>query len=296
MISKCTQLNTNEFVASIQKRKIGQFLDLGRNLSMSVMASLDGLDRSISSALDKNVSFGVPLLCARGLIADMPLLQVPRSVLHQRLPDWLVCGQQKVYMPNYFVCTAPLEGLISSLRRSSVLSEAKQLYMYEMRFREMPLYKNYLNGLSHGSFPVRNGVPLNTPQRLDEYFKRYVALFESIKQHGLLRQKDSLAKARYLNKTSIVRKWTANWSERDIGVALGGANKIVALPGGKHRAAIAMVLGLPTAPAQVRMVHSDWLRSLNKPDNVSWHDAILEGVAHLARSLEVQGEKCLTAG
>jgi ParB-like chromosome segregation protein Spo0J len=81
---------------------------------------------------------------------------------------------------------------------------------------------------------------LRTRADVDEYFERFVALFRSIEQHGVVRR--------------------AAGRDRDIGVALGPWGDLVRLPGGQHRLAIASVLGLERIPVQIRMVHADLLR------------------------------------
>lgn len=300
MTHECKQIPANLVVSADKNRRYLQWLAAqimpGFGVSLLPGYRNSQFEQAIERALDAKDGFAVHTAVSRHLIQKMPLLSVPTSVLTTRLHDWVEYKTRRIYAPDYFICSCSWDEVLSPLKRSAIFGEAMQLQKNGMQYKEMRIYAKYSDSIEKGLAPVRNGTRLESVEMLDAYFARYVQLFESVKVHGLLSQAEVRKRKAEEREPFAVVKWLRSRAERDIGVALGPDGNHVALPGGKHRAAIAIALGIRAVPAQVRMVHSDWLRSLNKPDNVSWHDAILEGVAHLARSLEVQGEKCLTAG
>lgn len=247
-------------------------------------------DAEISQSLLLESPFCISRNSAWKFIESLPLMRVPTTFLNVRLHDWVDWQGHKIYTPRYFVCAAPFESLLMPLTRSAILQEATQLKKYQMRFREMPLYEKYFKKIRRGCLHSRNGIAIRSAAQLDSYFLNYIKLFNSIGEYGLLSKsemQDGLDGHLYFSR---LRNKVRSYFFNDIEVAIGPNGEIVALAGGKHRASIALVLDLPYAPVKVRMVHVDWLISLKKSANVSWKEAIFEGVEHLARSVEKKGD------
>lgn len=292
---ECSLIPVSWLSAQEKKRRYWRWAasQINSGIGLSLIASYyeKRLDVEIDDALKQLAPFCVLAITAKKLVGNLPLLDAPTAVLATRLHDWVGWRGQSIYTPDYFICATSWENLLTPLKQSAVFSEAVQLKKYAMRFREMPLYNKFIVRIKQGDPPVRNGVMLTSTILLDAYFTRYVRLFESIQAQGLVSQTNKRGFEKMHFSFSGLRSKVSGWFDKDIGVAVGPNGQLVALPGGKHRASIAIVLGLPVVPVQVRMVHVDWLRSLNRSRNLSWQDAILEGVNQLGKLRQSQGYK-----
>lgn len=169
-----------------------------------------------------------------------------------------------------------------------MLLEARQLHHAQLDYRRTRVYARCMEQAQAGTPVWRNQMPLRTPEQIQDYFERFVALFESIKAQGVrpIGRLTAAESARFGPSPS--RRWKTQWGERDIGVALGPDGQMLLLPGGKHRWSVATVLKLSHVPAQVRMVHVDWLRQLPRRPGQSRVNAVAEGLAAV-RQQHAQG-------
>lgn len=166
--------------------------------------------------------------------------------------------------------------------KSAAMVEANQLLAHRFDFRQTRVYQRHKSRLDPDNGLRRYNLALGTVQQLDDYFERYVALFRSVQVHGLLPHDQAAHLGTPLARPSLIRDWRSARYERDIGVAVGPKGELLALPGGKHRLAIAHALGLPTVPVEVRLLHTGWLAGLNADAPQDWLAAIGQGLQGLA--------------
>jgi len=156
--------------------------------------------------------------------------------------------------------------LLSPLFHNQVYQEALQLKAAGLRFHETQTYADYCEAVACSRPRMRNYRLLDTRERVDAYFAGFAHLFESIAAHSLQRRRSLRRSACHQGAATTRRKpswrlWFSEWNERDIGVAVSAVGSLHRLPGGQHRMAVAHILGLPTVPTTVRLLHSAWVSS-----------------------------------
>lgn len=253
-------------------------------------ASVDGilartverrLARVLRDADREHAQFTLPVAYGLQLFRGHLDLVLDMSVLSSRLHDWVQSGGLLQHSSSYFVCLGSWDHLLSPAKRSAVMREAIELHQARLDYRATPSYARYI-ALADARTPVtRNQIALSSPQRIADYYERFVALYRSIEAHGVLpmRRVPQPVANRFLRRG--LPSWVLASGERDIGVAIGPQGATVLLPGGKHRLAVAIVLGIHRVPVEVRMLHLDWIRRLPTGGRHSLISAIEDGLEGL---------------
>lgn len=226
--------------------------------------------------------FAVPVPLALVHFGDSLLIDVPAASIHLRLPDWVSYGALRLHLSDYFIGGGNWRSMAQPVRESAVALEARELAEHGLDYRRTRAFANYLKGAQAGTPMTRNGVRLESPALVEGYFERFVALFRSIQEHGVRRL---AAVRRGVSETtcpSLIRGRAKEWGEKEIGIALGATGEIFRLPGGQHRTAIALVLGMETLPVQIRLVHAQWLRQALASADGDITAAIRGGIAQMA--------------
>jgi len=221
------------------------------------------------------LDFAVPTCLAEAAIGHSLEIEMPTMALHTRMHDWVRAGGQTWHTGYWFVSSGDWSRLLLDASDSAVMREARQLKECDFDFRETASYQRYVRGLDEDFKVVRNRVHLDSREKLDAYFERYVRLFRSIQRHGVLRIAEA-APRQLASSTAPDRDYPVT-DEQDIGIAIGPDGDPILLPGAKHRLAIATLLELATVPVQIRMVHTNWLRQLD--NDAGWCNRIANGIA-----------------
>lgn len=195
---------------------------------------------------------------------------VPTSLLTHRLHDWVRFGFEITHTGDFFLSSADWGACLTAVAECAVLEEARQLQAADFHYRQTASFAHYLRCKAEGHPLVRNKVRLDTQAKVEAYFERFVALYESIAQHGFQPLRAARRLTTRFDRPSSVRGAFTAWGEKDLGIALSADYGAVLLPGGKHRLAIALVLGLPRIPVRVRMLHVSWLQQLGPVPPGQW--------------------------
>lgn len=243
------------------------------------------LNRRLAAGLRGEAEFSVPVSHAVQALRGGLSLEVDLGLLGVRLQDWVRCGTRVVHTADHFLFTADWSELLFAGEQTRTMCEARALSAARLDFRRAATYTEDLRRVQAGDFFRRNKVTIDSEALLDAYYSRFVRLFASIGEHGVLPLAQARRRAPGLAGVSAVRGWRVDRGERDIGVAVGPQGELVVLPGAKHRLAIAAVLGVRRVPVQVRMVHGDWLRA-QRLEGACWAEAVLAGIDELAARMK----------
>ena len=181
---------------------------------------------------------------------------IPADAVEALMLDVVEVGQRSFHTGRWFIGAGDWSGVLLPFTRHQISREAKELKAAGLRFRDTRCYAAYRRRAEAGKPMVRNRLVLDTPAAVDAYFEGFVALFESIAEYGLRRRADFAARGSWRVGR---RRWLAELGEQDIGVALAADGRLVKLPGGQHRFAIARALGLKEVPVQLRLLHVEAL-------------------------------------
>lgn len=260
--------------------------DLRRTLHVALAAPLASravferlLRHAVRSTGNGEMRFLVPAVVARTHFGNTLQLEIPSAWIDQRLPDWIEHAGRRYNVNDFFLGAGDWSGLTHTFMDSTVATEAIELHEHKLDFRRTGAYHAYLSRMEAGQPVMRNRVRLASPELIEAYFARFVSLFRSIETHGLMRLADARRRTVQMSTAAGLRRWRADFAERDIGVAIGRSGEVYRLPGAQHRTAIALVLGIPRLPVEVRLVHADWLRGLYMPDCEGLATALRTGLA-----------------
>lgn len=210
----------------------------------------------------------VPLGVVLPAIGTQLVGTLPVSAVIQRLHDWFLLDGRIAHINHYFQLSGNWQPLVSAIDESLVMREAVQLYAAGFHYQDTVIYDQYRRRIAMGKPVLRGKVLLDRPELIDAYFARFVELFHSVKTNGLHFLSDYADVVADRPGLPAWRTRWIEWSEREIGVAIGADGSFYRLPGGQHRTAIARVLGLPALPVQVRLVHAEWMA--RQPEKTPW--------------------------
>jgi hypothetical protein len=172
--------------------------------------------------------------------------------LHDRVHD----GRRGIQLSRYFLDNGDWTDIVAPIADTVEHRETVELVEYGARYARMPSFRRMVRR-AHRKKPVRRyGGRLDTEEKIHAYFRYFLELIESIKQHGL--QECSSLKSMPVPLGADVRGAHA-LHQRNIGVAIAADGRLLRFLGGRHRLAIAQALGLAAVPVEIRFVHAEWL-------------------------------------
>lgn len=203
--------------------------------------------------------FAIPVALAVRAWGEALEMELPAKALQLRMYDWVRCQDQTRHVSHYFLTEAYWASLVRPIRPSSIMREADYLRAGKLAYRDTKVYSRYLEMMEQGYTIMRNRTLINSRAKLDDYFDRFVALYRSIEERGVMRMRDVRGDAGVPGSTAPGGKGRLGRNS-DIGVAIGPDGTLAALPGAQHRLAVAHALSLERVPVQIRMIHGQWLR------------------------------------
>ena len=224
------------------------------------------LERALAQARRGEAGFWLPMAFAVQRFGSRLELSVPTAAIEQVVLDGVAVGGRRLHTGQWFIGAGDWSPILWPIGRHQVSQEAAELLAQDLCFRDTTVYRHYRLRAEGGRPMVRNRVALDSVERIDAYFERFVALFRSIRAQGVLRRGNLPGRAR---QGGGQRSWWTELGEQDIGVALDATGRLSKLPGGQHRFAIARALGLEAVPVQVRLLHVDALQGRSAAELVS---------------------------
>lgn len=224
------------------------------------------LERALAQARQGEAGFWLPMAFALRRFGAGLELTVPTAAIEHVLLDGVAVGGRRLHTGQWFIGAGDWTPILWPISRHQVSQEAAELLGQDLCFRDSAVYRHYRLRAEGGRPMVRNRVVLDSVERIDAYFERFVALFRSIRAQGVLRRSALPGRAR---QGGGQRSWWTERGEQDIGVALDATGRLSKLPGGQHRFAIARALGLDAVPVQVRLLHVGALRGRSAGELVS---------------------------
>lgn len=212
---------------------------------------------SVEELLERGHGFAVAQAHAQRRFGQALELVIRPADIVGFLTDWATDGGRCFHLDCYFVGSGDWKPLVRSLSENAVVREAFQLVDENMQYKKTVAYEAYVAAFKDGRPIRRNGVPLASESLVDAYFESFVALFDSISSHGIVRRR--LLGRRHRRRDSAVRRVWSEIGERDIGVARDIDGTLRKLSGGQHRIGVALALGIDQIPVELRLCHARWL-------------------------------------
>ncbi len=220
---------------------------------------LEEIAAAIREATAVKSGLFVALERATSYFGDELLMNVSPQNLIQQLrfrigPD---SGGERVC--DYFLGTGPWPDHLLQIAESYIFREVAEIAANGKMPKESSSYKRFIKRLESGNPVVRNRVILDSVEMIDAYFANMEDLIRSIRDRGVEpRANFDFSQIAQLD-TSVVRPLVSEVMERDVGVGLGAHGELLRVCAGAHRTAAARVLGLASIPAELRLIHVEFL-------------------------------------
>lgn len=138
-----------------------------------------------------------------------------------------------------------------------------------LNYKDAPSYQKMLHMMRDGTLD-NNNLILDNQEKVDRYCDYVQWLVESIRTNGLRRR----AENRHEHAFADIRVPSKEAREKDVRVAVNAQGEFLRFGSGRHRVAVAQVLGIEEVPAQVRLVHVGWLKHLTEASGLPPHAAL----------------------
>ena len=236
-----------------------------RNLDQLSAKELEELiTRELDELMLGHRSDAVPIKLARRALGRLLVHQVSPTALRRELVGHGTRGRPFIDARDWDKIRPPYMGKVHRFVR--------QLAQHGRAYREMPVYATLQKRASLGKPVVINSVVLDSEAVIDAYCERYLQLIESIRRSGFL-TRDEVARSTI---DPLIRRAKTEESERDVQIAIGPNGELFRLGTGRHRTAIAKVLGLERMPVEIRVMHAEWLSKLVERSGKSPLDTLLD--------------------
>jgi hypothetical protein len=244
-----------------------------------------GLAAALQAAArsEAEASFHLGGYAARRALGQALVVDIDPARLTQRLRHRVPENGRLRVIRDRFVGGGDWGPLLDPVGEASTYRDTREIVAAGFEYQRTEAYRRALARAEAGAPLSRNFVALDTPTLVEHYFRRTAELARSIQQRGVVRRTQYRRIAHVFGDPRLRPPWV-EVVESDIGVAIAASGELLRFGPGKHRTAIAQALGLPSVPVEVRMVHADWLRRRMTANGLGPVDALLDGIAELARA------------
>lgn len=216
----------------------------------------------------------------RRALGEQLLIDIDPRILRLRLKQRIETRGTRVYIHDKFIGTGTWGRILHPLDSSATHRDVMEIVHQDFDYRSTNAYRSAMRK-SRTERPIRrNFVELKSPRLVEGYFRHATDLCRSVQESGV-RRRTEWREGIFANPR--VRLPWVEWMEADIGIAIGRDGGIYHFGSGKHRIAAAQAMGLKSIPAEVRMVHLNWLRNQVTRTGLAPVQALLKGIEDLAR-------------
>lgn len=180
-------------------------------------------------------SLAEPLLSSATVTAKLPRqtsLQIDPRLIARRLIKDEGARSKRFFWDGRACGTEPF-------RESSQYRLIEDIWRYRDRLEDSPTWARLNERISEGKAFTRRGgrrFALDTSEKVRDFLYGYRAIMEDMRSNGYRPEKD----------------------RDEIGVAIDADGGFLKVSSGKHRTAMAQVLGVPKVPVRVLFVHRTW--------------------------------------
>lgn len=214
----------------------------------------------IKKEFNKKLCFFVPTDIIYSKFKKDLTIYINPAYLNLTLKDWLKVDQNIVNTSYYFFGDGNWENISSDITKSIVYKELLDLKNVNMDYKSSKHYLSYVQKMDKNNPTTKQHKILNTHEAIDSYFERFINLYNSIKEKGVL-------------EANNFKKEKEN---KAIGIAVNSDGKIVKLPGAQHRVVISKILNLEKIPVEIRLIHKEYIEKIMNLYNLNYDEAILK--------------------
>ena len=247
--------------------------------------SLEFLFREALARLeDRGVSYALAFDDVAHAFGESLLVDIDPRQLEFKLANLLIVSGQRYSPADFFFGTGEWGVWLKPITKSRVYREGRQLVRHHHAFRQTASYKHKSGLIGSGKHITHNHVVLDSIEKLDDYFRNFRRMFKRAETVGIEIRTEPLGPDfSNVGTVNTARPIWAEISERNVGIAIGSGGEIYRVGPGQHRTVVAKLLGLPSIPCEVRLVHERWLRRMMDATGRSAEAALRQGLAEIRR-------------
>jgi hypothetical protein len=231
-------------------------IDLAAPVAGSRLLFPRRLARSVEAVRRNEPLPAIPNAHARWFFAETLVFPVDPATLTERLQDRVRGADSAMQLSEQFLDEGDWTDVVAPVAETVEHRETVELVEYGQRYRAMPSFKR-MRARARRNKPVRRyGTSLDSDEKIHAYFRYFLDLIDSIREHGM-RDQGSLAGMQVPIGLDVRGRHARH--RNNIGVAVAADGRLLRFLGGRHRMAIAQALGLNSVPVEVRFVHARWL-------------------------------------
>jgi len=231
-----------------------------KNLAPSI------IDQTYYMISNGKLLYGVPYEVAHNYyLDDLSLSPDPNSITGY-VSKRAASGNKIFRTKFYFIATGSWDIHPDLFDRHETAIEMKDLLDCNGEFSKSESYKKRIDEMNAGAPRKHRGIYLDSTEKINAYYTRYLRIIDSMRQHGYKPQK------------------SLRGSDVEIGVAIGRNGELLCIRKGHHRLAIAKSLGLERVAVSVRLIHHEWLYKCMEKTGKSPHESIRAGLASMRTS------------
>jgi hypothetical protein len=136
-----------------------------------------------------------------------------------------------------------------------------EIWSFRNKLEQSPPWERLMKQIHEGRPFVRRGARyfvVDTPAKVRDFLYGYRDILEDVGANGFKPEKGE-----------------------EMGVAIGADGNFLKISGGKHRTAIAQILGVPTIPVRIKFAHRAWWRRQREAFGGSSCHALQQALARL---------------
>jgi len=137
------------------------------------------LERALARARRGEAGFWLPMAFAVQRFGSRLELSVPTAAIEHVVLDGVAAGGRRLHTGHWLIGAGDWSPILWPIGRHQVSREAAELLAQDLCFRDTTVYRHYRLRAQGGRPMVRNRVALDSVERIDAYFERFVALFRS---------------------------------------------------------------------------------------------------------------------
>lgn len=178
--------------------------------------------------------------------------------------------------PRYLISGGDWDLARRPLRKSAHIDEMLALFETGLDYERTAAFRHRIERCHTGE-PTRHRTrPIDTEEKVHDYFNQQLALIKSIRSNGYLSRQDIMDRGLYDRNHSRREK-----RENEIGCAVGRDGDLFMFRTGHHRLAIAIGLELNEIFVDIHHIHKNWLQNMMTRYETGPADAIVAGLASL---------------
>jgi hypothetical protein len=222
---------------------------------------------------------------AQSLLGESLMLNVSPAEIVQQLPYTVAIDGKTLSVNEHFIADGDLGTWTGKLEQSRVMAETRELVDADLDYRQTRHYQQRARAMAAGRVRRLQHTDHDSIEKLDRYFENAVRMLRLAQRFGILQRPAPNADG--MNGHFVPAETRDLWlelSESNIGIAVDAHGTLLRAGPGKHRTVVAKLLGLPSIPCELRLVHADFLKPFLHQENGDALAAVRSCVRHLQKT------------